>query len=218
MAETRPLQTNFTAGELSPRLSARVDLDRYANGAAVLQNVLVQAHGGATRRPGSYYVGLTKSQAAGTHPRLIPFVVSNIAGYALELGQYTMRFYRNRAPILSSGTPLELATPWPASVLRAVRFAQSADVMYLCHPDYPPQKLSRSAGDAFTLAPVNFVDGPYLPENQGSPGTAGSSGSSTGTGTPAPPAPGGDTGGGSPTPDPTPDPNTGGGAGGGGGE
>jgi hypothetical protein len=50
------VQTNFTAGELSPLLDGRTDLSRYFNGCRVLENMLVYPQGGAMRRPGSYYV------------------------------------------------------------------------------------------------------------------------------------------------------------------
>lgn len=46
------LQSNFTAGELSPSLSARVELAKYNAGCRTLRNFLVQAHGGAVKRPG----------------------------------------------------------------------------------------------------------------------------------------------------------------------
>ncbi len=52
MAKASPAFTNFTAGELSPRLDGRTDLSKYFNGCKTLQNFLVHPHGGATRRPG----------------------------------------------------------------------------------------------------------------------------------------------------------------------
>ena len=42
--------TNFTSGELSPRLSGRVDVAKYFNGCQTLENFLVHPHGGITRR------------------------------------------------------------------------------------------------------------------------------------------------------------------------
>ncbi len=43
-------QTNFTAGEISPRLVGRTDIDRYANAARSLVNAYPVIHGGAKRR------------------------------------------------------------------------------------------------------------------------------------------------------------------------
>lgn len=46
-----------------------------------------------------------------------------------------------------------------------LKYAQSADVMYLVHPDYAPKKLTRTADASWTIADVDFTDGPYLDEN-----------------------------------------------------
>ena len=56
--------------------------------------------------------------------------------------------------------PLELATPYTADALRSLRFAQSADWMYICHPDYPPQKLIRLSDTLWTLQEVVFSPPP----------------------------------------------------------
>jgi hypothetical protein len=211
----RSFTTNFTAGELSPRLLARSDLAKYQNGASGVQNMLIQPHGGATRRPGSYYVGAAYNQDPASPALLWPFVVSRIAAYVLEIGHLYVRFYRNRAPILASGTPLTIGTPWPASALSQLRFNQSADVLYILHPSYRPMKLSRIAADQFTLAQVTFQDGPYLPENTGAPGYSSGSSTTSSAGTSATvPTPSGDTSGGT---DPGGGSSTGGDAGGGGG-
>lgn len=56
-----------------------------------------------------------------------------------------------------------ITTPWDGADLRQIRFAQSADVMFFAHPDYPVQKLTRTAGPLWTLEPVVFepgIDGP----------------------------------------------------------
>ena len=52
MTVVRPLQTNFTSGELDPLLGTRDDVKHYYNGAEKLRNVVVIPQGGAFRRPG----------------------------------------------------------------------------------------------------------------------------------------------------------------------
>ncbi|MCS6037360.1 hypothetical protein LNQ52_20090 [Klebsiella pneumoniae subsp. pneumoniae] len=47
------IKTNFTAGEISPRLMGRVDIERYANGAKIIENGLCVVQGGVMRRPGT---------------------------------------------------------------------------------------------------------------------------------------------------------------------
>ena len=193
MPRQRTIQTNFSGGEFSPRLFGRPDLDAWANGAATMLNFLVLPQGGATRRPGSYYVAGVKTNT--DRVRLIPFTVSSIAAYVIELGPLYARFYRNRGQVMDgTGAPIELVTPWAADDLQALRWAQSADVLVVTHKNYAPQQISRTSESVFTIAPVNFQNGPYQPENTGDVGTAGGSGTSSGSesGT-AVPNPGGST-------------------------
>jgi len=56
MAKVTPIQTNFTAGEWSPKLDGRVDVSRYKNSAAKIENFIVAPFGGIDRRPGSVWV------------------------------------------------------------------------------------------------------------------------------------------------------------------
>ena len=48
MAKTTVAFTNFTAGELSPRLDGRTDLGKYFNGTKTLENMVVHPHGAAS--------------------------------------------------------------------------------------------------------------------------------------------------------------------------
>lgn len=53
-----------------------------------------------------------------------------------------------------SAVPLELATTYTAAQLRSLRFAQSADVLYICHPAHPIRKLTRLSDTVWTLQEV----------------------------------------------------------------
>lgn len=66
--------------------------------------------------------------------------------------------------------PTTIATPWPASALREVKFTQSADIMYFGHSDFAPRELRRTAGsdsdgDTWSLIEHPRQDGPYLLAN-----------------------------------------------------
>jgi hypothetical protein len=61
-----------------------------------------------------------------------------------------------------SGEPIELTSPYPASVVGALRWAQSADVNYIFHDDFPPYKLERRGDTSWSLVKVFFADGPWL--------------------------------------------------------
>ncbi len=56
MALLRQFYTNFTAGELSPLLSSRIDSNAYKNGVKKLRNFRVLSQGGIRRRGGLRYL------------------------------------------------------------------------------------------------------------------------------------------------------------------
>ena len=48
--------TTFNAGELSPLIDARTDLEKYASGCRTLENMLPRIYGPVERRPGTIYI------------------------------------------------------------------------------------------------------------------------------------------------------------------
>jgi hypothetical protein len=59
----------------------------------------------------------------------------------------------------------EISSPYLTAELFELKFAQSADVMYITHPNHEVMKLSRTGHTSWTLTEVEFTDGPYLSEN-----------------------------------------------------
>lgn len=162
MPSVTAFQTNFSAGEISPRLFARVDVAKYANGCYRLENLITQRFGGVKKRGGTEFIRATKSNGS---VRLIPFVYSVTQAYILEFGNGYIRFFTNGGQVESGGNPVEVATPWSASEIWDLQFAQSADVLYLAHPNYAPRKLTRLSATSFSLDIMEFMDGPYLELN-----------------------------------------------------
>jgi len=158
------IQTNFTAGEISPRLYARVDIAKYRNGCQRLENFIVQRFGGIRKRGGTEYINEIKSSASTV--RLVPFIYSITQAYILEFGNTYIRFYTNGGVVESGGSPVEVTTPWDATEVWDLQFVQSADVLYITHPDYAPRTLSRTSATVFALDELEFLDGPYLELNE----------------------------------------------------
>ena len=98
MARSAPSLSTFTAGEISPRLEGRINLEKYRAGLSDLTNMVVQPHGGVTRRPGTEYLGAVKDSADKT--RLIPFQFKTTDTYILEFGDQYMRVFRNGLQVL----------------------------------------------------------------------------------------------------------------------
>ena len=163
MARVAVQLTNFTGGELSPRLDGRNDLQKYPTGCKTLENMIIFPHGSAARRSGTQFVAEVKDSTKET--RLIPFEFSTTQTYILEFGDQYIRFYKDNGQILSGGSAYEISSPYLESELFDIKFAQSADVMYLCHPSHPVQKLSRTGHTAWTLTEVEFTNGPFMDHN-----------------------------------------------------
>ena len=65
----------------------------------------------------------------------------------------------------ASAEIVEVATNYSVTDIFEINHAQSADVLYMAHKDHAPAKLTRTTATSFTLADIDFVDGPYLDEN-----------------------------------------------------
>ncbi|MDY0872515.1 hypothetical protein [Dongia rigui] len=157
------LLSTFNAGEWSPELYGRIDLDKYRNACRRIENFVLLAQGPATRRPGTQYVASTKDDGV---VRLIPFEFSTEQAYIIEAGANYFRFYMNGGRIETSpGVAYEITTPYGVNDLSGLKWAQSADVLYLVHPQFQPHKLARSGHTNWSMTPIDFSDGPYLDEN-----------------------------------------------------
>lgn len=62
-------------------------------------------------------------------------------------------------------TAYQIVTPWAGADLFKIRFAQSADVLYLAHPSYAPQQLTFNSAANWVLAAYSFINGPFMVEN-----------------------------------------------------
>jgi len=56
---------------------------------------------------------------------------------------------------------IEVATSFTESDLADIRWTQSADTLYIFHPEFPPQQLVRNSATSWTLSELVFTDGPY---------------------------------------------------------
>lgn len=159
-----PAQTNFNSGEFSPLMYGRTDFDNYQNGLETCLNFIPMVQGGLTSRPGTYFAAEVKTSAKAT--RIIRFEFSTTQAYIIEIGDKYMRFFKNEAQIESApGTPYEVTTPYLEADIFQLKFAQSADVLYIAHPSYAPRTLSRVSDTSWTLAEYASTWGPFLAEN-----------------------------------------------------
>ena len=147
MTRIAALKTSFGAGELDPRLAGRPDLAAYRDGARRLRNVAVHPTGGLSRRPGLAFV-----EAAPGPGRLAAFEFNAEEGYLLLFTDRALRIYRNgvRAALV--------AAPWREADLAGLNWTQTADTLLAVHPDYPPQAVTRRAGNDWRIAPWEWAE------------------------------------------------------------
>lgn len=162
-------QPSFVGGELAPSLYGRVDLARYQTALKTCRNFISRQYGGVDNRPGTRFVAATKQ--AGKAARLIPFAFSTVQTYALEFGDGYMRVYKDGAQVVypvghaSAGQPVEVVTPYAEADLFRIKYTQSADVLTLVHPNYPPKELKRFDHHVWTLTDYVAEEGPFKEVN-----------------------------------------------------
>ena len=150
MALLRQFYTNFTAGELSPLLSSRIDSNAYKNGVKKLRNFRVLSQGGIRRRGGLRYLQELSDIPYQTEPYVYD-----------EDEAYIILFSNARVDIVDITDPTNIADsitgcPWTTAMIGQLRVAQSGDTMIVVHPDMPMQTLKRTAVDVFARAAYVF--------------------------------------------------------------
>lgn len=130
------IQPSFAAGEISPYVANRVDLDKYKSALLTAKNLVIRPFGGCYRRQGSEFIGKVKYDDKPTV--LVAFNAGIDDAYLLEVGYQYIRIWED-----GKYTKTELSTPY--NNVDNLQFTQSADTMFICSGDYPIQYLQRTA-------------------------------------------------------------------------
>lgn len=146
------LKTSFNAGELSPLLDGRSDLEKYPQGCSLLQNFIPTVQGPIYHRPGTQFV----DDLGPSSPVLVPFIYNRDQAYVLAISS-SIHVYADRGVVESSpGVPYTFgAGVWSAPPRRAdgssrLSFTQSGDVLFVCdaeggHPMYSIKRLGHTS-------------------------------------------------------------------------
>ncbi len=112
MPRASPIHTSFAAGEVSPLIEGRVDLQPFFSSCRRLRNFIASVQGPALKRPGFRFVGEVKDSTKTTV--LVPFIFSNVQAYILEFGDRYMRVFRDNAAVTdtdSSISAIDITAP-----------------------------------------------------------------------------------------------------------
>lgn len=123
MARVHPFQTNFTSGEISPKLFGQVDFKKYNNAVETMENMTVFPQGGSERRYGSRFVCEVKNSANTT--RLVPFEFNIEQSYILEFGNLYIRFYKDNGQITEATKSISAITKANPAVVTATSHGYS---------------------------------------------------------------------------------------------
>ena len=155
MARVAISQTQFTSGELDPRLAARHDYDGYYKGAETLENVVCLGQGGVKRRGGMKYIDTLTDTAV----RFVTFEFNVTQTYLLVFANVKMYVYKDGVKQTGlNGTGNDyITTPWNATEIKEMSFTQSADTLIMCHNSHAPRSIVRGGSHTtWTLATIAF--------------------------------------------------------------
>lgn len=103
MPSVRLLDRAFSAGEITPELFGRIDLNKRQEGLALARNMITLPHGPAVNRSGTEFVLAVKNGTVLT--RLIPFSYSNTQTFAIEMGAGYFRWHTQASTLLYATPP-----------------------------------------------------------------------------------------------------------------
>ena len=145
----------FNGGEVSPNTHARFDSTLYNKSCLKLENFIPMQAGGVERRPATKYLSTLSS----TTNVIYPFVFN-------ASNTYNLIFYNTSLFIYADSTlKVSLSTPYLEAELYDLKITQSADVVFIAHPNHAIRKLSRVSDTSWTLEILNFKVPPLLDED-----------------------------------------------------
>ena len=89
------------------------------------------------------------------------FVAANITATTVELTGVNSTTYTAWSSGGTTNEIVELATTYAAAEVDDLQFAQSADTLYIVHPNHPLRKITRSSHTSWTLSEPSITTGPF---------------------------------------------------------
>lgn len=95
------------------------------------------------------------------------FTVANVTANTFELSGINSTGFDAYTSGGYAAQIYEIASAYGLNDLAGLKFTQSADVLYIVHPSYPPKKLIRRAHNDWEFFDLDLQDGPYFSTNSG---------------------------------------------------
>ena len=145
----------FNSGEVSPNSHARFDTELYNRACIKLENFIPMQVGGVERRPAGKFL----SELDNVKNVMYPFVFNNSNTYNLIFQPTLLLVYKDYELIAS------LTTPYSESELYELKMIQSADIVFITHPNHPVKQLKRTSSDAFSFNDFEYKFPPLIDES-----------------------------------------------------
>ena len=164
MQKVRVPITNFQFGEISDSTIMRTDSPVYQASAQRVENLLVRAEGGVVKRAGLknlHDFSLLRDSSKRMQLRLMPFIFSDDERYiiAIEDAKATcFRIVNGSITLVETITTDTLGDPLPfdEEYIHEYTYAQSGDVLFVCHPLFSPRMIIRTGLTSFESTPYSF--------------------------------------------------------------
>ena len=142
-------QFTFAGGQINRGLIGRRDLQKYYQGAFLIENFVVKRHGTLEKRHG---LKKTASVAAGAC-RLIAMTGDNESCDYLAFSPGKIEVFDKAGAKVA-----ELSSPYSAEAIRTLEYAQSGDTLFLASRSVHPKRLRRTGPTSFVLDDMPFDD------------------------------------------------------------
>lgn len=149
MPTTTPLVSDFSAGELSPWLYGRSDMPVYYKGASTFLRFVPKGQGGFFKSPGTLVCGHSFNDVSA---RLVPFVVSQTQGYALEFTNQKIQIWLNGVMIGTVGGVI----PYLTADIPSLQFYSSFPDLFITHQGYPPARIRWTTPNTLTYLVLTY--------------------------------------------------------------
>lgn len=107
----RTTDRTFTAGEVSPAVSARVDLDWYNSALLKCENAYVRTQGGVFNREGTRFIGFADNNPPSSC-RVVSFQINEVDSYIVVFTPNTIQVIGKTGFLISGGQKLKITTPF----------------------------------------------------------------------------------------------------------
>lgn len=147
-------QSDFSRGEIDPRLWSRDNFEGYAKGARDLTNSLVIPQGGTRRRFGTDFISNLTGITDKTEVRIILFELEDTSTFVLVYTDLLITVFQNDTQLTT------IVSPYTKAQLPEVRFAQTENILISVHKDVTPYRLTYTSAPVFTYKAISFKNEP----------------------------------------------------------